>query len=115
MRIDDVTRISDELVNNLPPTVQHAITLIEIVVVENELSPELEFLPRGIGFRGLYRGTQITDEDEEGESEDPVPDGTIYLCAGNLSDAEDVKKVLLHEIGHALGLSEYDVENLGLE
>lgn len=42
-------------------------------------------------------------------------EGTIVLVAPNLSSPDDVWICLAHETGHALGLDEWEVAELGLE
>lgn len=42
------------------------------------------------------------------------PPTVIYVFAGNVFDALDVRRVVWHELAHALGLDEDDVEALGL-
>lgn len=40
--------------------------------------------------------------------------GQILLFAANLASPEDLERTVCHEIGHALGLDEWDVAELGL-
>lgn len=42
-------------------------------------------------------------------------EGTIVLVASNLANDNDVQLCLAHETGHALGLDEWEVAELGLE
>jgi hypothetical protein len=44
-----------------------------------------------------------------------LAEGTIYLLARNLETPDDAKIALAHETGHALGLDEAEVAELGLE
>lgn len=90
-------------------------------------------------FRGLYLGTTARPlEDQDGpydmatpigSPDDPflvtaqplergglpeIPRGSIVLNCLALKDLEDLRDTLAHEMGHALGMSEEEVENLGL-
>ena len=62
--------------------------------------------------RGMYVGDFSSGIDDEIVEDPPV--GTIYLVASNLTDKDEARNVLLHEIGHALGLDETEVAGLGL-
>jgi predicted Zn-dependent protease with MMP-like domain len=63
--------------------------------------------------RGLYVGTIPEPSDDETDDAEP-PKGLILLFASNITDADMVKLTLAHEIGHALGMSEDEVEGLNL-
>jgi predicted Zn-dependent protease with MMP-like domain len=111
----DIRTIVETAIAELPEQVQEALDEVSIIVVENahdEVLPKDTEWPED--FRGCYIGTTIEgDDDDEIEAERPV--GTIYLNLENLQSQDDVLQTLFHEIGHATGLSEQDVENLGLE
>lgn len=62
--------------------------------------------------RGVYVGEFPVQTDDETEMAPPV--GTIYLIAGNIADKAEARQTLWHEIGHALGLDETEVAELGL-
>ncbi len=65
--------------------------------------------------RGCFEGTQATpdlDMEEDGDEEPAV--GTIYLFASNLPTTDLVHLTFAHEVGHALGLDEDEVAELGL-
>lgn len=69
--------------------------------------------------KGMFLGEPMEseeDKDEEGEDTETVslPEGFIILVAANLADEKEAAIVLLHEVGHALGLDEAGVAQLGL-
>ncbi len=68
------------------------------------------------GAKGVFVGLQQEGAPEEDTDDDEIvhAKGTIQLFAANLEDAVDAQRAGLHEIGHALGLSEWDVMELGL-
>lgn len=114
MTVDDISTIVETAIADLPEEVQQGIDQVLIVVAENHIDP---VLPPETGFpadfKGCYIGTVIEGQDDDDTFTDP-PIGTIYLNAANLKTQDDVLKALHHEIGHVLGLSEEEVENLGM-
>jgi predicted Zn-dependent protease with MMP-like domain len=67
--------------------------------------------------KGVFVGTPTEVEDsDESEEEEVVyyPDGFIILIASNIESPDEAKAVLMHEIGHALGMDEAEVQQLGL-
>lgn len=67
--------------------------------------------------KGAFIGEQMESEDEDEESEletVALPNGVIALIASNISDANEAIVILLHELGHALGMDEEEVKALGL-
>lgn len=65
--------------------------------------------------RGLFVGDPMETDDTDAEEVTSVmPDGIIFLVASNLQDETEAKVALLHEVGHALGMSEDEVSALGL-
>jgi predicted Zn-dependent protease with MMP-like domain len=85
---------------------------IHIAAFPEDASRELVTTPPH-DVQGVYIGTVLEGVDED---EDKVtgPVGTVYLFAANLTDDDDVHLALWHELGHALGLDEDEVEGLGL-
>jgi predicted Zn-dependent protease with MMP-like domain len=69
--------------------------------------------------KGCFIGSpmeQDETDDEEGDEFETVelPNGVILLVASNIPNTDEAVLVLLHEIGHALGMDEDEVKELGL-
>lgn len=84
-------------------------------MLEHVTCQVLATTPHGVpaDARGMFYGYQQQGGPEA--PDDIVPArGTIQLYACNLGGGEQVQQTLLHEIGHALGLDEWSVAELGL-
>jgi len=67
--------------------------------------------------KGVFIGEQMESEDDDEESEFEtvaLPNGVIALIASNISGDEEAIVIVLHELGHALGMDEEEVKALGL-
>lgn len=69
--------------------------------------------------KGMFFGDPMekTDDSDPGADESDVvydPEGYIIFCASNIADTDTAVLVFLHEVGHALGLGEDEVKELGL-
>lgn len=125
LNCEDVLTIVNAACEQLPEHVQESLEDVEVIVAahhRDEVLPHAEAgdTPFPEDFKGCYIGTTIEADAEDAEENPAIveakqPVGTIYLNAANLADQEEVHKALYHEIGHALGLSEEDVTNLGLD
>lgn len=69
------------------------------------------------------KGVFIGDPLERSEDVDPDTEeseilydaeGYLVMCASNIADKDECLLVFLHELGHALGLDEAEVKELGL-
>jgi predicted Zn-dependent protease with MMP-like domain len=120
----DAEACVDQVMDALDEGLAEALGDVTVYIVEGRTDPELRAaiqnagMPRALvrqDFRGLYLGTcaRTLDEDAGGELPD-MPAGSIVLNSQALEDLADVRDTLAHEIGHALGMSEAEVENLGL-
>jgi predicted Zn-dependent protease with MMP-like domain len=63
--------------------------------------------------KGVFDGTVDEGFDDEDENRH-APTGTLWIFAANLGDEADATAVVLHEIAHALGMDEDEVDALGL-
>lgn len=114
--------IVDDVMDAIDEEIAEALADVTVYVVDGREDPELRTAIKAAGmeraavsrdFRGLYLGTTaraLSSDDEVPE----LPEGSIVLNCQALSDAAEVRDTLAHEMGHALGLSEEEVENLGL-
>ena len=60
---------------------------------------------------------EVEETDDNDNSEEEVvyyPEGFIVLLSPNVESPEEGALVLMHEIGHALGMSEEEVKQFGL-
>ena len=114
--------IVDEVMDSIDEEIGEALSDVRVFVVEGREDPELKTAIRHAqmerasvrrDFRGLYLGTTARTLQSREELPD-LPEGAIVLNCRELADAADVRDTLAHEMGHALGLSEEEVENLGL-
>jgi predicted Zn-dependent protease with MMP-like domain len=122
MTKQSATECADEVMDSIPEELGEALAGVTVYVVEGRTDPELRAAIRGAGmaralvapdFRGLYLGTTARTLEDSAELPD-MPAGSIVLNCQALEGLEDVRDTLAHEIGHALGMSEEEVENMGL-
>ena len=120
----EAEEIVDQVIAELPEGITEALVGVKVYTVEGRTDPELKDAIRNAGlstarilpdFRGLYLGTTAKlYDDTSGGAVPPLAQGSIVLNAPALTDFLDVRNTLAHEIGHALGMSEAEVEDLGL-
>lgn len=115
MTTDDAEEIVDLVMEELPDEICEALGGVQVYSVQGrgdrEVKAAIKFagLPRARiepDFRGLFLG-QVAAKGEPAA-------GSIVLNCEVLDGTDDVRSTLAHEIGHALGLSEAEVEDLGL-
>lgn len=103
-----VEQIAEEALSQLPEPLRSA---AEELLITVSLKPGVELYGE---FYGLPKGA------ESGLGE-PPPEVTLYAAtlSADFSDDEslrrEVRRTLIHEIGHYLGLSEEDLHARGLE
>lgn len=135
MKLQELTEIAYALMAEMPEPIITALSDVELMVCEtpkdaaDELSAEakqdaeFEFSAEdaaevsALECKGVFVGapTEVEDSDESEEEEIVYyPDGFIVLIASNIESAEEAKAVLMHEVGHALGMDEAEVQQLGL-
>jgi predicted Zn-dependent protease with MMP-like domain len=141
MKLEELDKVIDGLVNGLPDQVHESLEEVEILVCETpedataalladarELAAEenrqmtgeeLAELTVPADCKGLFFGDPMEkteDTDPDAEESDVVydPEGCIIFCASNIEDTDAAVLVFLHEVGHALGLSESEVGELGM-
>lgn len=84
-----------------------------------EMNKEFEGEPPfAADVKGAFMGEPMeTEESSTDDEENEVvyfPDGYVFIIASNVADEKEGVAVFLHEIGHALGMDEEEVSQLGL-
>lgn len=134
MTLTDAHTMAAALLEDLPQQIHDALERVDVQVVD--------LPPPGVpsDAKAIFLGHQQEGSDGELEEDDDAdagdwydidpedPDelvlvdhvgmrpaeGTIVLVSSNLADAEDLEIALYHEMGHALGMDEQEVAELGL-
>jgi predicted Zn-dependent protease with MMP-like domain len=115
----------DQVMDAVNEEIAAALADVQVYVVTGRDDPELKAairyaeLPRAIvrrDFRGLYLGTtaRALDADDDGGAVPQLPYGSIVINCAAVAGFDDLRDTLAHEMGHALGMTEEEVENLGL-
>lgn len=129
MQLVALTVMVKDFMAGLPPQVLEGLQDVELVIsddvkkVHKLLSTELgnEFDPAELtaDLKGVFVGSpmEVEETDHDDNAEEEViyyPEGYIVLLAPNVETPEEGALVLMHEIGHALGMSEEEVTQFGL-
>lgn len=117
---EEFARVVEEAVESVPEGFR---PYLEEIAIDIEDEPDERTL-RDLDLRskrsllGLYRGTPITDRHVEAPYRYPERI-VIYqrnierICKSREAMIEQIRKTVLHEIGHHFGLDEEDLEELG--
>lgn len=127
MDITKLEEVAQGFMRGLPGPVIEALSDVELIVAEDVakatafLRDELgdEFKPEDMpaDCKGVFVGapTEIEESDDSEEEEIVYyPEGFVVLCASNIETENEGLVVLMHEVGHALGMDEEEVTKLGL-
>lgn len=119
---DELDTIVTDALAALPPRIQAAVADVPILVEEY---PDEDLLrefdpPASPELLGVFTGTSHAER--AGRASGSLP-GTVRVFRRNLEHmagdraelVDELKVTLLHEIGHALGMDEEELEALGLE
>ena len=116
-----VIEIAGVIMDKIPETVTDALSKVRLVIAEdcweaaNHTQHAIPFDCKGV-FIGFPAEVQDPDGEQDEESFEVVSpaEGTIVLVASQLTNEREAAAALLHEIGHAIDLSEEEVDQLGL-
>ena len=109
MLVEQARDAAARILAELPQEVHDALEHVQVRVVA--------WTPPGMrsDAQAVFIGRQQEGDPDDDEEEDVVrAKGEILVIASNLSSDEEVEQAVLHEIGHALGLDEFGVAELGL-
>lgn len=108
-------QIVDSVINSLPEWVVDEIDNL-VVVVEDQ--PTREHDPEGIGLLGIYEGVSLAERgvDYYGVAPDRIvvfyrPHLDLGLPDDELAD--EIRRTVLHEIAHHLGIDDARLHELG--
>ena len=115
MKRRDFERLVDQVLESLPEWVLEQVENLEVVV---EDWPSEEQDPTGDGLLGLYEGVSLLDRGNDYWG--VLPD-TIYIFRGphlrmGLKKDElraEIRKTVLHELAHHLGIDDRRLTELG--
>lgn len=106
-----------EALDSLPPDLAAMMSNVDVLVEDEPPAHQLRRLPRGHTLFGLYEGIPLT---KRGVYDGVLPDritiykGPITRSAGSASAIrEQVRRTVIHEIGHHFGIEEGRLHELG--
>jgi predicted Zn-dependent protease with MMP-like domain len=114
----DFEALVAQALDSLPPEIAEAMDNVE-VVVEDEPPPEqLARLPRGASLLGLYHGIPLTGRNRRYDFVLPdkisIYKGPIMRIARTPDRIRaQVRKTVIHEVGHFFGIKEDRLHELG--
>jgi predicted Zn-dependent protease with MMP-like domain len=140
MKLSELHDIAMTLMAELPDPVVNALDDVSLLVCETPADAaaelraeaeeskgkgddEFEFTEEdaqevsALDCKGVFVGAPTEVEDSDDSEEEEIvyyPTGFIVLIAANIESADEAKAVLMHEVGHALGMNEEEVQQLGL-
>ncbi|MFP5352317.1 MAG: metallopeptidase family protein [Actinomycetota bacterium] len=106
-----------EALDSLPPDIAGMMNNVEVIVEDEPPVHQLQRLPRGHTLFGLYEGIPLT---KRGIYDRALPDRiTIYRgpitrsARSSAAIRAQVRKTVIHEIGHHFGIEEHRLHELG--
>jgi predicted Zn-dependent protease with MMP-like domain len=116
-RSDLFEQLVSEALDGLPEEIARMMSNVEVVVEDEPHPNQLRGLPRGHTLFGLYHGVPLT---KRGIYDHALPDkisifrGPIVRYARTPDRIrEQVKRTVIHEIGHHFGIEEHRLHELG--
>ena len=114
---DEFRNLVADALDSLPEEIVQLMENVEVVVEDEPPAESLASLGRGATLLGEYQGFPLTDR---ARYENALPDkisifkGPIERLSSDPADIkEQVRKTVIHEIGHHFGLDETRLEELG--
>lgn len=127
MQLEALNEVATGVMNGLPQEVVDGLEDVELIVADDaakvcailkeELGDDFDEKELTGDLKGVFVGspTEIEEDEDDADAETVFyPEGYIILLSPNIESKEEGVLVLLHEIGHALGMDEDEVRNLGL-
>ncbi len=120
---EELSKLANDVVGEIKAPFQKELKKLPIFVEElpseDDLIDEEETLSPSIW--GLFKGRNAAEEDDLGASGRIVPPQIVIYRRNLCRDCQDMKELkqelkitILHEVAHYFGLSEEDVDKLGL-
>ncbi len=117
MTDEEFRRLVSDALDSLPGDIMALMDNVEVVVEDEPPADSLARLGHGGTLLGEYRGFPLT---ERARYENALPDkisifkGPIERLSANPAEIkEQVRKTVIHEIGHHFGIDEARLEELG--
>ena len=111
-----------EALAKLPPWVRKRMKNVAVTIQDRPTPKELKAagVPKGDTLLGLFMGTSLTDKSVFDAPRD-VDRIILYrkpleeMCATRAKLVKEIRKTVIHEVGHFLGMEEEELERLGYE
>jgi len=129
MKLEELTEVVARFAGGLPKPIGMQLRGVDVILCEtpDKATAELQEIVEGddggamepiaADCKGVFIGEPLEREDSDDTEEMEtiaLPEGVIAMVASNIQSPEEGVLVLLHEIGHALGMDEEEVKQLGL-
>jgi len=123
MKLATFMTLARRAFERLPKQFREHLEHVEFVIEDwpdPELLESLGLDPEDDTLLGFYDGVPVGERSESSGLPEPVTD-TIYLYQGALEEAcasdaelvEEIRKTLVHEIGHHFGMDDEQIDRLG--
>lgn len=118
MDMQTMTDIATKYMNEMPDDVIHTLVDVRMVLCD-KVSDAVEHLKKdnetvALDAKGIFIGDPMEVTEDDDTEEVFLPSGEIIIIAENIKSVDEATIVLLHEFGHALGMTEEEVTQHGL-